>query len=215
MKALLSDQVTDPEKACFSVSDFRNSSMSVGESSIRSVIGKFDYDDITGDRNNINFKLQEVIGSSIHKWGIECTRFEVQEFVPKDSHIRQTLEKQMEAERSRRENELNTVARIKTAEGEKQEQIYKAEGKKQEQILKADGEAYRLTANAKALSERIKMLSDALGCNDKAVNFLLQTERIDAMKQIANSSNSNTYFIDPNNILPTGKVLSDMNNKTG
>ena len=204
MKALLSDQVTDPEKACFSVSDFRNSSMSVGESSIRSVIGKFDYDDITGDRNNINFKLQEVIGSSIHKWGIECTRFEVQEFVPKDSHIRQTLEKQMEAERSRRENELNTVARIKTAEG-----------KKQEQILKADGEAYRLTANAKALSERIKMLSDALGCNDKAVNFLLQTERIDAMKQIANSSNSNTYFIDPNNILPTAKVLSDMTNKTG
>ena len=40
-------------------------------------------------------------------------------------------------------------------------------------------------------------------------------DSINAMKQIANSSNSNTYFIDPNNILPTGKVLSDMNNKTG
>jgi len=112
-------KVVDAEKACFSVSNYWNAIASVGESTSRAVIGRFSYDKIISDRNQFNSELVKLIGKSIDEWGITCNRFEITEFAPQNKEVAKHLEKQMEAERSRRENELNTQAKVRTAEGDR------------------------------------------------------------------------------------------------
>ena len=103
------------------------------------------YDDVIGDRNKINLKLHEVIGGSINvshllfywsynvliffqKWGVDCTRFEVQNFKPSNREVEKQLELQMAAERDRRKKILDTQALVNVAEGHKQRVILESEG---------------------------------------------------------------------------------------
>ena len=98
-----------------------------------------------GDRNKINLKLHEVIGGSINvshlllyrscnilmfsqKWGVDCTRFEVQNFKPSNREVEKQLELQMAAERDRRKKILDTQALVNVAEGHKQRVILESEG---------------------------------------------------------------------------------------
>lgn len=110
-------KIINPEKAAYEVNDIWASVQAVGSSCARSLIGRFEYDKIISERNLLNEELMNVIGDSINNWGIECTRFELQDFGPQNESVARQLEKQMEAERARRENELNTQAKVRTAEG--------------------------------------------------------------------------------------------------
>lgn len=112
-------KVIDPEKALFNINNYIKSTHAIGVSAVRSVVGNMDYDCITGGRNMLNNLLTENIGKGITQWGVECCKFEIQEFFPKNKEIARQLELQMEAERRKRENELNTHAKIFTADGEK------------------------------------------------------------------------------------------------
>lgn len=105
-----------------------------------------------GDRNKINTRLHDVIGGSIsvsiskfsksftelvyQKWGVECTRFEVQNFHPSNREVEKQLELQMAAERDRRKKILDTQALVNVAEGHKQRVILESEGGKQFDPLK-------------------------------------------------------------------------------
>lgn len=75
-------QVNDAMKSCFNVNDYKTRISEIGTSTIRSIIGTFEYDDIISDRNKINKRLREIIGDNIKEWGIDCTKFEIQSFEP-------------------------------------------------------------------------------------------------------------------------------------
>lgn len=98
----------DAEKACFGVQDYINAVSKVGTSSIRSIIGQKEYDSINSERNEVNAALAKTIASSIDQWGVECTRFEIQAITPQSKEVAKQLELQMEAERLKRKNVLDT-----------------------------------------------------------------------------------------------------------
>lgn len=148
-------QVTDPEKAIFSIQSYISSIKNVGSAGFRAVLGNHEYDDIISSREKLNVSLRQLIGDSTVKWGVHCTRFELQEFGPATESIAKNLEKQMEAERTRRENDLNTAAKIRTAEGVKQSEILKSEGELIRVRNEADGIRYQLNVLAEGVSRQI------------------------------------------------------------
>jgi len=91
------------EKALFEVQHYLYAVQDIGQSSVRAVLGRFDYDEAIKLRTELNRELQVVIADSIAVWGIECGRFEMKVFEPQNDNVARHLEKQMEAERSRRE----------------------------------------------------------------------------------------------------------------
>ncbi|KAF8874434.1 hypothetical protein BD779DRAFT_1566795 [Infundibulicybe gibba] len=98
--------------ASFDVSDVQSNIRNTGMSAVRSVLGHFSYDQVISDRNELNKRLNVVIGNSISNWGVECSRFEIQTFQPANREVERQLELQMEAERNRRKQLLDTQAQI-------------------------------------------------------------------------------------------------------
>ncbi|KAF7980754.1 hypothetical protein HWV62_36789 [Athelia sp. TMB] len=115
-------------KACFAISDVERNISNTGTSVMRSVLGAFSYDEVIANRNSLNERLNVVIGDSIANWGVECTRFEIQTFKPANREVERQLELQMEAERNRRKQLLDTQAQVNVAEGNKQRVILESEG---------------------------------------------------------------------------------------
>jgi len=206
-------RVKDSYHACFSVNEVHNNVKSIGTSAIRSVIGYFSYDDVIADRNKINARLHDVIGDSISKWGIECTRFEIQDFHPSNRDVEKQLELQMAAERERRKQILDTQALVNVAEGHKQRAILESEanlqsqlnaaaGHKQSSILESEGMREAVRNEGEALSLQVKILAEALsGSPDpnethllKALDAVLEVRRLEQLKAIASGPGNSTYF---------------------
>lgn len=200
-------KIYDSNKACFAVQDYLQSMTYLGTSAARSVIGKYEYDEINGDRNQINESLKQNIHSQCDSWGMLCTRFEIQEFRPQNEHVMRQLELQMEAERKRRENDLNTRASVRTAEGMRDAEILKSEGllaaaKNGAEAAfvqtqrEADGHKYKIMAEAEGKANEIERIAKAFGGDHNlAFQFLTEMNRIDQLKAIATKSQNSTYFL--------------------
>jgi regulator of protease activity HflC (stomatin/prohibitin superfamily) len=201
-------RVTDAEKACFSVKNYIACVKDVGESTSRSVIGKFQYDKIISQRNEINIELVKTIENSIDQWGVKCTRFEITGFGPQNKEVAHHLEKQMEAERRRRENELNTQAKIRTAEGERDATKLEADAAFYQVKLEADSKAYALDKSAEALARQIETISNATGDSEKTLDFILEMERQKNLNAIATNNQSAVYFVDPRNMYPMQRHIN-------
>lgn len=213
-------KINDAEKALYGIDNYITSIHEVGMSAVRSIVGRKEYDLMIRERNDINIDLHTTVSDSIKNWGIECTKFEITTFGPQNTEVAKKLEIQMEAERNRRENELNTKAKIYSADGEKQKKILEAEGEKQSKILQsegtlasaknnaegeyilqqyiADAKAYEIEKKAHALAEQFRKISEIVGPNE-ATNFLLKQQEYEAMKAIAEGPNAKVYFM-PNNM---------------
>ncbi len=203
-------KVIDPEKVCFTIGNPIGSIKSVGESSFRAVVGKFDYDEIIADRNNINNEMLKVLGKTTIDWGINTTRLEIQNFGPQNQEVARQLEKQMQAERARRENELQTQADIRTAEGAKQISILNSEGLLIAAKNKSDAMKYELSATSSGLSEQIESLAKQFnGDTEKASAYLLEMKRLDHLEKLA-STNNKVYFIPDKGLFPKAKIISDL-----
>ncbi|KAJ3042590.1 hypothetical protein HDV00_007125 [Rhizophlyctis rosea] len=199
-------QVRSAHDALFNISDYVTSIHRIGTSAMRSIVGRFDYDTIIADRNAINKELKSNIGDGIKEWGVDCTRFEIQNFVPSNRDIQRQLEQQMEAERARRKQLLDTEAAVNVAEGMKRKTILESEGHLQAQknqadadyaiaIRQAEGHRAALGMEAEGLSLQIAKLADILGGDEKlAVRTLLEMKRLEQMKAIAEGSNNTVYF---------------------
>lgn len=204
----------DAEKICFSITNPKEAIMSVGASSFRAVIGQFDYDEIIAKRNEINNAMLQILGKTTNDWGIETTRLEIQNFGPQNKHVAAQLEKQMQAERSRRENELETSAKVRTAEGEKQTAILQSEGRLVSAKNESEAIKYELNAVSSGFAEQIKTIAETLeGDKEKAMYFLIEMKRLEHLKQLA-STNNNVYFIPPDNMFASSKTIIDTLNKT-
>ncbi|KAJ7838404.1 hypothetical protein B0H13DRAFT_1474595, partial [Mycena leptocephala] len=147
------------------------------------VLGHFTYDQVISDRNELNKKLNTVIGSSIASWGVECTRFEIQSFQPanREVEVRCPLtqyapnlippsQRQMEAERNRRKQLLDTQAQINVAEGQKQRVILESEGRVPgRQINEADAAFKTVVREAEARKQQALMEASTLAQQIDAV----------------------------------------------
>lgn len=202
-------QVTDSYKACFAVQNCLKSITNIGTSALRSVIGLFQYDDIISDRNQINIKLKDVIGNLSNEWGIHCTKFEIQTFKPSNSAVARQLESQMEAERARRCQVLDTEAAIVVAQGMKQKEILGSEGALQAQKNKADAEFYMMERHTSAMKKQLFEIAESLNGDTKAAaEYLIKLKHIEQLQAVAKGNNNSTYFIDPNIIYPFKNIIS-------
>ena len=125
-------QVVDARASEYEVANFGLAMEQITQTTLRNVIGNLILDKTLTSRDEINGKLRTILDEVTEKWGIRVTRVELKEITP-PRDIQQAMEKQMQAERTRR-------AAILTAEGDKRSAILKSEGEKESSILRAEGE---------------------------------------------------------------------------
>lgn len=150
-------RVLDADLALFEVQDYVSSVLDVGQSSVRAVIGRFDYDAAIKNRSEINDELRTVVADSVKAWGVECSRFEMKAYEPQNAHVAKSLEKQMEAERNRRENELSTQVVIRTAEGARDAEKLKADAQYYQAQKVSDAQRYEIEQATQAAINQVRV----------------------------------------------------------
>jgi regulator of protease activity HflC (stomatin/prohibitin superfamily) len=146
-------QVVDARAAEYEVANFSVALEQITQTTLRNVIGNLTLDKTLTSRDEINAKLRSVLDEVTEKWGIRVTRVEIKEIIP-PRDIQQAMEKQMQAERTRR-------AAILTAEGDKRSAVLKAEGEKESAILKAEGEQRAAILRAEGEAEAYRNVQAA------------------------------------------------------
>ncbi|MDR2401213.1 MAG: SPFH/Band 7/PHB domain protein [Deferribacteraceae bacterium] len=159
-------QVADPKLYTYGVVNPERAIAQLTTTTLRNVIGELELDETLISRDTINNKLRGILDEATDAWGIKVTRVEVKNIDPPDS-IKDTMEKQMRAEREKR-------ALILAAEGEKQSAILKAEGEKRAKILQAEaqreteiqeaeGQAKAILSVQKATADGLEMIKTVIG----------------------------------------------------
>ena len=187
-------QITDPKLYCYGVEQPMMAMETLTATTLRNIIGDLELDQTLTSRDIINTKMRVILDEATDPWGIKVNRVELKNILP-PADIQSSMEKQMKAERDRRQAILQAEGQKKSAiliaEGEresailradadKQAAILKAEAEQQAAILKADGEAQAIRAVQQALADSLALL------NEKAPNDqVLKLKSIEAMQKIA------------------------------
>ncbi|MBR2977908.1 MAG: SPFH/Band 7/PHB domain protein, partial [Oscillospiraceae bacterium] len=150
---------------------------------LRNIIGDLELDQTLTSRDVINTKMRAILDEVTDPWGIKVNRVELKNILPPQD-IQNSMEKQMKAERDRRQAILQAEgtkrSQILVAEGEKEAAILKADAEKQSAILRAEGEAQAILAVQKALADSMKMLNEACP-NDQVIKL----KALEAMQKVA------------------------------
>ena len=156
--------ITDPKAYTYGVENPIFAIDKLTATTLRNIIGEIDLDQTLTSRDLINARMRDILDIATDPWGIKVNRVELKNILP-PKDIRDAMEKQMRAERERREAILRAEgdksSRILQAEGLRESQILEAEGKKQAAILKAQGEAEAILTIQQANAKGIKMLKEA------------------------------------------------------
>ncbi len=187
-------QITDPKLYAYGVEQPMAAMETLTATTLRNIIGDLELDQTLTSRDIINTKMRAILDEATDPWGIKVNRVELKNILPPQD-IQNSMEKQMKAERDRRQAILQAEGQKKSAiliaegeresailraDAEKQAAILRAEAEKQAAILKADGEAQAILAVQKALADSLAML------NDKAPNDqVIKLKSIEAMQKIA------------------------------
>ena len=171
-------QIVDARASEYEVANFHLALEQITQTTLRNVIGNLILDKTLTSRDEINAKLRTVLDEVTEKWGIRVTRVELKEILP-PRDIQQAMEKQMQAERTRRAAILTAEgdkrAAILKSEGEKESAILRAEGERRAAVLRAEGDAQAYRNVQAAQIEMTARLFDALGDADvsqEALRFL-------------------------------------------
>ena len=199
-------QVTDPIRFVFEIANPNAAIENLTATTLRNIIGELDLDATLTSRDVINTKMRAILDEATDKWGIKVNRVELKNIMPPQD-IQVAMEKQMRAERERRESILQ-------AEGEKQSSILKAEGEKQSRILRAQGEAesIRQIAQAKAEGEAtiIKNVFKAMKESDIDDN-MLALKSMEALEKVAQGKSTKLVLpSDAVNFLGTFKGIKEV-----
>jgi len=138
-------QITDPKLYTYGVDRHMEAIENLTATTLRNIIGELELDNTLTSRDVINSKIRLILDEATDPWGIKVNRVELKNIIP-PREIQDAMEKQMKAERERRESILR-------AEGEKRSQILVAEGRKESQILEAEAEKQAAILNAEAVKE--------------------------------------------------------------
>ena len=177
-------QITDPKLYTYGVEHPMNAIENLTATTLRNIIGDMELDQSLTSRDVINAKMRSILDEATDPWGIKVNRVELKNILP-PKEIQNAMEKQMKAERERRESILQAEgtkqSQILVAEGEKQSAVLRAEAEReaailraeadrQAAILKAEGEAEAIRKVQQALADSIKMLNEA-NPNDQVVKI--------------------------------------------
>ena len=157
-------QITDSKLYTYGVDNPISAIENLTATTLRNIIGELELDETLTSRDIINSKMRSILDEATDPWGIKVNRVEVKNIIP-PRDIQDTMEKQMRAERERREAILKAEgekkAAVLIAEGEKESAILRAEAKKEAQIKEAEGEAEAILKIQQATAEGLKLLKDA------------------------------------------------------
>ena len=158
-------QITDPKLYTYGIEQPMLAIENLTATTLRNIIGDLELDQCLTSRDIINSKMRAILDEATDPWGIKVNRVELKNIVP-PREIQDAMEKQMKAERERREAILKAEgekkAAILEAEGAKESAILRADAKKQQQILEAEGEAAAILTVQRATAEGIRLINDSM-----------------------------------------------------
>ncbi len=157
-------QITDPKLFTYGVERPMLAIENLTATTLRNIIGDLELDETLTSRDMVNTKIRAILDEATDPWGIKINRVELKNIVP-PSEIQDAMEKQMKAERERRESILKAEGEKKSAiliaEGEKEAAILRADAKKEAAIKEAEGQAQGILTVQSAIAEGIKRINDA------------------------------------------------------
>ena len=177
-------QITDPKLYTYGIEQPMVAIENLSATTLRNIIGDLELDQCLTSRDLINSKMRAILDEATDPWGIKVNRVELKNILP-PKEIQNAMEKQMKAERERREAILRAEgekrAAILEAEGEKESAILRADAKKQQQILEAEGEAEAILKVQTATAEGIKLINAA-----SPTDAVLKIKALEAFSTAAN-----------------------------
>ncbi|MFO7160619.1 MAG: SPFH domain-containing protein [[Clostridium] cellulosi] len=180
-------QVTDPKLYTYGVEHPIIALENLTATTLRNIIGELELDHTLTSRDVINTKIRTVLDEASDAWGIKVNRVELKNIVP-PREIQDAMEKQMKAERERRQAVLRAegekTSQILVAEGQKESQILQAEAQKQAAILKAEGIKEAKIREAEGEAEALRKVQQALADSLKILNEAAPTDKVLALKSL-------------------------------
>lgn len=217
-------KVTDPINYIFEIANPLSAIENLTATTLRNIIGELDLDETLTSRDTINTSLRGILDEATDKWGIKVNRVELKNIIP-PRDIQDAMEKQMRAERQRREAVLRAEgeksAAILEAQGQKESAILKAEaqkesmirtaeGQKQAEILKAEGEASAIRALQNAKAEGLRAVFTAIK-ESEVDDQILAIRSMEALEKIAEGDSSKLVLpSDAINFLGTFKGIKEV-----
>ncbi len=196
-------RIFDAKTYTYGVVNPLNALSNLTATTLRNIVGELELDATLTSRDMINSRMTAILDEATDQWGIKVSRVELKNIIP-PSEIQNAMEKQMKAERDRRETLLQAeghkAAAITRAEGDKQAMILAAEGERDAQIARAEGEAKAIFLAKQAEADGLKLLKEA-GV-DAAV---IELKKYEALVNMANGTASKL-------IIPTDAVNAVTNN---
>ncbi len=157
-------QITDPKMFAYGVERPMMAIENLTATTLRNIIGEMELDETLTSRDIVNTKMRAILDEATDPWGIKINRVELKNIIP-PREIQDAMEKQMKAERERRESILKAEgekkAAVLMAEGEKESAILRAEAKKQAAIKEAEGQAEAIVRVQTAVAEGIRRINEA------------------------------------------------------
>ena len=176
--------VSDPKLYTYGVVQPMSAIENLTATTLRNLIGELELDQTLTSRDIINSKMRAILDEATDPWGIKVNRVELKNIIP-PREIQDAMERQMKAERERRESILKAEGEKKSAiliaEGEKESAILRAEAVKQQKIKEAEGQAEALMKVQTALADSIKLLNQA-----EASDAVLKLKALEAFQAVAN-----------------------------
>lgn len=200
-------QILDPKLFTYGAENPLTAIKNLTATTLRNLIGELELDQTLTSRDIVNSKLRDVLDEASDAWGIKVNRVELKDIIPPES-IRQSMEKQMKAERDRREAILTAEgtkqSQILIAEGNKQSIILQAQAQKESAILQAEAEKEAEIRRAEGEAEAIRLIQQAVADGIKMINSanatpeFIQIKALEALEKVANGRS--TKLIIPSEI---------------
>jgi len=177
-------EITDPKLYTYGVENPLTAIENLTATTLRNIIGEMELDQTLTSRDTINAKMRAILDEATDPWGIKVNRVELRNILP-PRDIQEAMEKQMRAERERRQSILRAEGEKKSAilvaEGEKEAAILRADAEKQAAVLRAEGEAKAILAVQSATAEGIRMINESNPCG-----AVIQIKALEAFATAAN-----------------------------
>ena len=176
-------QITDPKLYTYGVEHPMNAIENLTATTLRNIIGEMELDQSLTSRDVINAKMRSILDEATDPWGIKVNRVELKNILP-PKEIQNAMEKQMKAERERRESILQAegekASKVLIAEGEKQSTLLRADAAKQARIMAAEAEAQSILKVQQAMADSMRMLNENAP-NDQVIKL----KALEALEKVA------------------------------
>jgi regulator of protease activity HflC (stomatin/prohibitin superfamily) len=180
-------QITDPKMYTYGVEHPMSAIENLTATTLRNIIGDLELDETLTSRDTVNTKMRSILDEATDPWGIKVNRVELKNIIP-PREIQDAMEKQMKAERERRESILRAEGEKKSAvlvaEGEKESAILRAEAEKQAAILRAEAQKEAAIRAAEGEAEAILKVQEATATGLKMLNAASPNQAVIAIKSL-------------------------------